>query len=383
MKLKTVIRKTRNMCFVLAYHGMCVLPLQNKIVFTSEGRESLSGNLEYIEAELAKRHLPLKIKVMVRDKKKTPPTLGMFLKLAYECATSKFIIIDDFYPRLYKLRIRKRANFMQVWHAVGAFKQFGYARVGLPGGPDPNSINHRNYTQVVVSSQAVVDIYARSFGVDPKIVLPLGDARTDLFFDQTRLAAMKREFYNNHPEWRGKRIVLFAPTFRGNGQMSAYYPKEWLDIEQLYDRIKDTDTVVALKFHPYVKDRVEIPAQMQDKIIDFSDDREINPLLIVADQLITDYSSSIFEYSLLERKMIFYAPDLDEYTDNRSFYFDYQDFVPGNVYYNFNDVLDAMMDRAFDQNKVEAFRDKFFDRRDGQSSKRVVDYITNRIGVDK
>lgn len=133
---------------------------------------------------------------------------------------------------------------------------------------------------------------------------------------------MKTKFYEKYPKLKDKKIVMFAPTFRGHGQMTAYYPQEWIDLNFVYEKIKDTNYIFALKFHPYVKDKIEIPEHMRESIIDFSEYREINDLLIVSERLITDYSSSIFEYSLMGRKMLFYVPDLDEYTRDRSFYFD-------------------------------------------------------------
>lgn len=379
MTVSTIIRKLRNACFVAMYHILCILPIQDKIIFSSEGRSQLSGNMKYIYDELNTRETGIRSVVMVRDKKQVPPSLRYFARLAYQCATSKFIIIDDFYPRMYKLRIRKQANLMQVWHAVGAFKQFGYARVGLPGGPDPNSINHRNYTQVIVSSQSVVPVYAQSFGVSEQVVLPLGVPRTDYFYDRDAMAASRAQFYLRYPNLRGKRIVMFAPTFRGPGQMTAYYPMEWIDLEALYERIQDTDVAVVFKFHPYVKERLAIPDDMKDHLIDLSDYREINDLLVVADQLITDYSSSIFEYSLLDRKIIFFSPDLDEYDSDRSFYFDYRSFVPGPICQDFQALLDEIMNRSYDKQQLIDFKNRFFTYQDGKSSARVVDYIIGKL----
>jgi Putative glycosyl/glycerophosphate transferases involved in teichoic acid biosynthesis TagF/TagB/EpsJ/RodC len=374
--MKKIVRKTRNVLFIVMYYCFCILPLRKeKILFTSESREEISGNLKYIYTALEKKSSNLNLVIRVRDKKKTKPSIFQFANLAFHCATSSFIIIDDFYPILYKLKIRKKANFMQVWHAVGAFKQFGYARVGLPGGPKEDSINHRNYTQVIISSANIVDIYAKSFGVNPRIVLPLGVARTDFFFNPIEIKKMKTKFYEKYPKLKDKKIVMFAPTFRGNGQMTAYYPQEWIDLNFVYEKIKDTNYIFALKFHPYVKDKIEIPEHMRESIIDFSEYREINDLLIVSERLITDYSSSIFEYSLMGRKMLFYVPDLDEYTRDRSFYFEYEKFVPGNIHFDFEKLVTDALDEDFNVNKIFEFRNKFFEYQDGKSSERISNYI--------
>lgn len=380
MKVRKLIRKSRNLFFWVMYYMFFLLPLEDKILFTSESREEISGNLEFIYNELISRGKRVEIQFNFRDKKTNPPTIIKFIRLAYQCATSKFIIIDDYYPRLYKLKIKKKANFMQVWHAVGAFKQFGYARLGLPGGPNPKAGSHQNYTQVVVSSKNVVDIYAKSFGVSSDVVLPLGVARTDYFFDIGLIYKSRQDFFGKYPELKEKKIIMFAPTFRGLGQMSAYYPTEWIDLSNIYKNIKDTDYVFGIKLHPYVKDRIKIPKEMRTKIIDFSDYREINDLLIISDKLITDYSSSIFEYSLLNRKIIFYAPDLEEYKKNRCFYFNYEEFIPGNVYSDFKIVIEEMLNNEFDRDRLVKFKNSFFEYKDGKSSNRIVDYILEKIG---
>ena len=157
--------------------------------------------------------------------------------------------------------------------------------------------------------------------------------------------------------------------------MTAYYPQEWIDLNFVYEKIKDTNYIFALKFHPYVKDKIEIPEHMRESIIDFSEYREINDLLIVSERLITDYSSSIFEYSLMGRKMLFYVPDLDEYTRDRSFYFEYEKFVPGNIHFDFEKLVTDALDEDFNVNKIFEFRNKFFEYQDGKSSERISNYI--------
>lgn len=384
MNVRLVTRKIRNLLFIIFYYFFTLLPLNNsKIFFTSESRSKISGNLVYIYEELLTRSLSLDVVFDFRDKKTTKPSTLKFIRLAYHCATSKFIIIDDFYAKLYKLRIRKKANFMQVWHAVGAFKQFGYARVGLPDGYQKNAYNHKNYSQVIVNSRNIVDIYAKSFGVSTDKILPLGVARTDFFFNTSLMKRAETNFYNSYPQLQNKKIIMFAPTFRGGGQMKAFYPMEWIDLATIYHHIKNTNYIFAFKFHPYVKEKVDIPPHMTDYFIDLSEYREINDLLVVSQVLITDYSSTIFEYALLGRKLLFFAPDLAEYDMNRSFYFDYRTFVPGNIHQKIGSLIKDAIDENFSSELINEFSNKFFDYKDGKSSKRAVDYIVKEMQIDE
>ncbi|MCG4287914.1 CDP-glycerol glycerophosphotransferase family protein, partial [Lactobacillaceae bacterium KNUT 0156] len=106
----------------------------------------------------------------------------------------------------------------------------------------------------------------------------------------------------------------------------------------------------------------------------------VNDLLLVSDALITDYSSVVFEYSLLRKKTIFFAPDLEEYTASRDFYVDYQEFVPGPIVRDM-DSLVTEIERVneFNPQSLDNFLAYYFDDLDGKASKRFVDALENNF----
>ncbi|VDG25002.1 CDP-glycerol glycerophosphotransferase family protein [Lactiplantibacillus mudanjiangensis] len=359
------------------YRWYCLRPIKaDQISFVSDSRTSISGNFEFIYQTLQQDATNFKTTFYLKPSIKAKKSFREVRQLAKALATSRYIFLDDFYPLIYPLKIRENADLIQVWHAVGAFKTFGYSRVGMPGGPKPTSLNHRNYTKVLVSSQQVVDKYAEGFGITDDKVLPLGIPRTDIFFDQAKQAEIKTRLQTELPFINGKKVILFAPTFRGNGQQSANYPFETLNFKQLYDGLHE-DYVFLLKIHPFVQNKPTIPYEYTDFFYDVSDYREINDLLLIADQLITDYSSVCFEYALLKRPMVFFAPDLADYMRSRSFYFDYFDFIPGQLAENMPELLDQLKHPKIDQTKVDQFVDYFFDDLDGQASRRLVDALND------
>ncbi|MFK4998737.1 CDP-glycerol glycerophosphotransferase family protein [Bacillus sp. N9] len=91
--------------------------------------------------------------------------------------------------------------------------------------------------------------------------------------------------------------------------------------------------------HPFVKDKIEIPKEYQNAVFDFTNNESINDLLFITDLLITDYSSVCFEFSLLNKPMIFYCFDLEEYTRSRDFYTPFRDFAPGPICRDINDLV--------------------------------------------
>lgn len=372
---KKLDRKFKKEIFQMLYKMFCILPINhNKISILSDSKKSLSDNFQFVYDELEKRHKYEYFFLLKESVKKRKRYLEI-IKLAYHIATSKVIMLDDFYPMIYPLKIRRNADLVQIWHAVGAFKTFGYSRVGKVGGPNPNSKNHRNYTKVIVSSSEVAPFYAEGFGVDINKVVPAGVPRTDIFFDEDYKNNKKQKLYEEFPELQGKRVILYAPTFRGNGQSSAHFPMEQLDLESIYEQL-DENSVLLIKLHPFVKKKISIPDEYRDKVKDFTKYPSVNNLLFITDLLITDYSSVCFEYALLNKPMIFYCFDLDEYIETRDFYIPYQDFAPGPIVHTCDEMIEKIKDFSnVDKVDYREFTDKFFEKLDGKSTERVADLI--------
>ena len=180
------------------------------------------------------------------------------------------------------------------------------------------------------------------------------------------------------PVLKGKKVILFAPTFRGNGVGSAYYPFEKFKVETLLETLGE-DYMLIIKHHPFVTEKHPVSKKVADRVLDLSKDSEINDLLFVTDVLITDYSSVIFEASLLNIPMLFYAYDLEEYIVNRDFYYPFKEFVPGKIVRDVPQIRNAISEQDFEAEKVETFKNRFFDDLDGKSSERVADFILSLL----
>ena len=124
--------------------------------------------------------------------------------------------------------------------------------------------------------------------------------------------------------------------------------------------------------HPFVRNKLTIDRRYQNIFIDVSEYREVNDILFITDVLISDYSSLIYEYAVFEKPMLFYAFDLEDYTATRDFYEPYEKFVPGKIVTRFEDVITALEQNDFEQEKVPTFLRKNFKYRDGRSSERIV-----------
>ena len=205
----------------------------------------------------------------------------------------------------------------------------------------------------------------------PEIIKPLGVSRTDVFFDQEFLANARNKIKEAVPAIEGKRVVLYAPTFRG--RVAKAEGPDKLDICALKDAIGD-DAVLLIKHHPFVKQLPPIPSECADFAFDVTRDLPIDQLLCVADVCISDYSSLVFEYSLFGRPMAFFAYDLDDYCDWRGFYYPYDELTPGPVFRDNESLIDWVkhVDERFDSAEVDAFRSKFMSACDGNATERIV-----------
>ncbi|MCI8377770.1 MAG: hypothetical protein HFH72_04530 [Lachnospiraceae bacterium] len=346
---------------------------KNQVVFLSNRRNDLSGNFEFIY-NLIKDDKNLDIRFVLDNQSVRTMKFRNMLLLAKYFATSGVILVDDYMELLFKMPRREGTTLIQLWHACGAFKTFGCSRLGKPGGQTLKSPNHRNYDYATVSSKEIAKFYAEGFGLSPEKVVATGVPRTDIFFDEEYKAKVVNEFYGKYPKLREKKILLFAPTFRGNGKNSGYYPVELFDVNRLYEALGQ-EYAIIIKHHPFVGNRNQIQKEYKDYIIDLSMNSELNDLLFVTDVLVTDYSSVIFEASLLKIPMLFYVFDLEQYIATRGFYYEFETFVPGRIVVHFEEIAESILSGELGQEKLEAFRDRFFDGKDGKSSQRTVDLI--------
>ncbi|TWT03573.1 CDP-glycerol glycerophosphotransferase family protein [Planomicrobium sp. CPCC 101079] len=369
------IRALKNRLFRMFYFFFCLFPIQKtKVIFASDSRVDLSGNFFFVYEEILERDMNLDIKFLFNERIGSKRTIVDLVKTAYHFATAKIILLDDFYPMIYPLKIRKKADLIQIWHAAGAFKTFGFSRLGRPGGPSPLSKNHRNYTKAAVSSEGIRGNYAEGFGISEDKVYATGLPRADIFFDEEYKEYVKTSLHAKYPFMREKKVILFAPTFRGNGQASAHYPYEHLDMEELYNALGE-EYVFVMKIHPFVKNKITIPYEYSEFFVDLSEYREINDLLLVTDILITDYSSVCFEFALLNKPMLFFAFDVEEYIASRDFYYDYFSFIPGPLLRTTKEIISTIKNEQFQLEKIPPFVKYFFNDTLGKASKNVVDQL--------
>ncbi len=352
-----------------------------RILFTSDSRGGLEGNLKDVHDRMRARGLDRSYTLQTLFRESVAHRRGLRdrLRLPLLLAGADVIVVDDYQPIIYRIGVDHGVRIVQLWHAAGAFKTVGYSRVGKPGGPDPFSLVHKNYTYAIVSSDHDVPFYAEAFGIPEARVVPTGIPRMDRYFDEEAraegLAAARAAF----PASEGRMTILFAPTFRGDGPRTADYDFDRLDYAALHALAVERDAVVIIRMHPFVTTTPPIPEAFRDRLLDGSTTTlDVNDLLFAVDLLITDYSSIVFEFSTLGRPMLFYAYDLDDYVASRDFYEPFETFVPGRIVRTFPELLDAIRRDDYEVEKVAAFAASHFSHLDAGSTDRVIDQLILR-----
>lgn len=346
---------------------------QGRVLFASDQRLKIEGNLLRVQERMIERGLDKKLDL--RYSFRLPRTGGWrtTLRIIYLVATSEIVLLDDYFGLLKSFTMDSRTKVIQLWHAGSGFKSVGYSRFGNLGSPKlwhP----HRQYTYAITGSEHLRHVYAEAFGIEEEAVIPTGLPRVDWFLDEERKSRFVEEFFASHPELEGKRLILFAPTFRGRSIYSAFYDYSQIDFDRLYEECGE-DTAVLFRMHHFVKEPVPIPKKYKDRLFDFTTFPDGLNLLHVTDVLITDYSSIIYEFSLLDRPMLFFAPDKVNYAATRGFHRDYDDTAPGKVCMTFDEVIEAIRSEDFELEKVAVFRAENFDRIDTGAADRVIDWL--------
>jgi len=364
------LQKWRFSPYMLLYRLWCLRPVvPGRVLFLSDARSDFSGNVAFLRDELRRQDPDAQIRGIFKPGLGARRSLRDKFRLPRAMATAQTIVLDDFYPLIYPVTIRPETRLVQVWHAAGAFKRVGWSRAGLPGGPRPGSLVHRNYTDATVSSEAIRSDYAEAYGIDIAKVHALGVPRTDAFFDAAGIAAARAAVRRRYGIPDHRRIVLFAPTFRGDGQLSARFDVDSVPWERLVAELGE-DWTLLVKMHPFVAP-LDVQRPGLTDVIDVTRDREMTELMMAADVLVTDYSSAIFEYALLDRPIVFFCPDLEEYTASRDFYRPFDAYVTGPLVTDGARLAEAIRDARTGERAAE-FLEEFMSACNGRSSERIV-----------
>lgn len=337
----------------------------NRVSFIVDSKESFKGNLDYIKKEFEKRG-NFQFHFFYKDKL----SLSSFKKLA----GSKYIFLNDNFFPLAFMKFSPDNTIVQLWHAPGASKKFG-GSVDIESREILKKISE-NTDYLIVTSKNIIDYYSEAFQISKSKIMPLGLPRMDYYFENHDADKLKQKFYQKYDVSQDKKIILYAPTFRDEQKYNNVF--DYLDLDKFNEALGN-DYILALRLHPKIKNFYKGDISSESQYVDVSDWESEQELMLISDMLITDYSSIMIEYCVLNRPIIFFAYDLDSYlASERGFYYDFRKTVPGPIVQDCDELIEAIKNNDFDNTTISNFVKTQFDAIDGRSSERVVDFLLKK-----
>ena len=345
--------------------------LSNSILFESFQGKVIGDNPYAIFAEVLFRNPSFELLFTVSSKTKAPEgAKGVrhgsvaWLKAL---ATSRVLVNNTNFPGYF--RKRSGQMYIQTWHGT-PLKRLGRDIVDVvPTGSYLRMMDREaSYWDFLVSPSAYCsEIFPSTFGYKGNI-LETGYPRNDILINQ----ASKRDLIRRSLGIAdGQQVVLYAPTWRDSQRTAT---GNWKPVNFLPGSLGDNVTVL---FRGHTNTHSAHSAQVARGTIDVTNYKNVAELYLAADVLVTDYSSSMFDFSVTGKPMIFLAPDFDDYVAKRGFYFDFEQLAPGPILRD-SSILRKSLENI-DSQKSEyaqrylAWQIKFNKLEDGQASKRVVD----------
>lgn len=376
--------------FKMIFNFLKLFPLKDKITFVV----SFGDNAKYVLEELKRQDSHTDI-VCLYTKPSAKALFGDYDEInlisfesgnvlktifsIYHIATSKYIIIDNYYGFLAATKLKAGVECIQLWHAAGAIKKFGLedqSNSTRSHRANKRFLNvYRNFNKVVVGSDAMATVFMNAFGIPSENILRTGIPRTDFFFDKYKKRQVIEKLESVNENLKFKKTILYAPTYR-DGDLDTSDIK--LDLERMQKELGD-EYIVLLRLHPAIRTTISYNDKFPGFVYDYSGPAyDVNELLLVTDILISDYSSIPYEFALLNKPMIFYAYDLEEYTKSRGLWENYASMVPGPVVEKTAEIIKVIKENEFDMSLVRDFSKKWNKYSNGKSSMNLVSYISSQ-----
>jgi CDP-glycerol glycerophosphotransferase len=236
-----------------------------------------------------------------------------------------------------------------AWHP---FKKAWYD-VELDGGNAMNTLDElrkkyfydaRRYTYMLSPSAFCSEKLTSAFNLknihDSDVILEMGYPRNDFLFRYSEEDIKRVKNTLGLPQ--GKKVILYAPTWRDNQHETAVgYTYELKTDFELLRRELESEYVILFRAHYFIANSFNFEF-FKGFVYNVSDYDDINELYIISDILVTDYSSVFFDYANLKRPMIFYMYDLEDYKNHlRDFYIDIK-ALPGEIVKTEHQLIDAI-----------------------------------------
>ena len=342
---------------------------KNRLVFIANYGKLYGCNPKYISEYILNRDKDNKYEIIWAFDRKHKMRLDSRIKIvttlslnyAYAINTAGFVFNNfrtDFKGSFW--RKSKKQRYIMTWHGGMPLKK-------IEGDVTPVEINYMRMASIdsqncdlMMSSASYYDKMIRSAMVYSGEILKCGNPRNDIFFNKKKIEEASHRIRERY-KFGDKKVVLYAPTFRTDHNIDCYNIDWNLIADSIKNLLGTSDYIVLIRLHPDLVTLVSNKTDGAVNLFDVSNYPDMQEIMCVADIMITDYSSVMFEFALMNRPCFIYATDIDSY--DRGFYFNFED-LPFPISKNNNEL----------KNSLELFDATTY-------SKTVSDFMVKKMGV--
>lgn len=345
--IKKVIINIAVFVLNIIYLPFKLFKTKHKITYIS--RQSNTPSIDFVLLTNKMKKMDKKLKQVVLARKiesgilkKISYALHIFVQM-YHIATSKIVIVDTYSIPISVLKHKKELKVIQIWHALGAIKKFGYQILDKKEGSSRVLADtmrmHRNYDAVCCASSITAQFFSEAFNTDIAKVKVVGMPRVDYILGKD----VNNDILKNNPNFVNKKTILYIPTFRKN---STVY------LDDIIKKVDSSKYNLIIKTHPL--DNTQVPSEFLIK-----GNYSTYDIMKFADYIITDYSATAIEASLLQKPLFLYVYDIDEYGQNRGLNVDLLSELQNSTSKNIDNILKIIEDNTYDFESLRMFRDKY------------------------
>lgn len=345
------------------------LPLRDRVVVMTRRNISTSVDFWTFEQYLDRTHPRIPVVTLYHPMRNKILYIVRLIQQLYYLATSRWIVTDSYQISISMFPVREGVRVVQIWHALGAIKQFGRLTVGLDDGASQQVADamkmHQNYDVVAAPSTATAAVFAQAFGVPPEIVKVIGSPRIDYLQSANKPRARRRlvQKYRLDPD---RPIYLYAPTFRDHAPVP---------VEQIVEAFTETEAQLVLQIHSRdTQSMRDVPNVV------LSREPELLALLPGVDGVITDYSATIYEAGILGLPLALWTYDEDTYRTSPGFTCDFDAELSEISTHRPAEAI-ALLDskRSLESQQFQRFIAKYIETVDDRNCER----LAAALGIDE
>lgn len=365
--MKVLIIKLFVAFIEVLYAFMKLRRTENKIVWLSRQYNEKSEDMKMLSDEISKISPETKqVFRLCRLENESGLSLSYIffvLRDMWEIANAKIAITDTYSISVSCLNHKDELKIFQIWHALGAIKKFSLQSAGKAQGRDSGVAKamsmHKNYDFVIAPSEKTAEFYCEAFGCGKEKIIIASLPRVDVISNGK---SRYEEFIKLNPQYKNKKLIAYLPTFRDND--SVY-------IKKLFDVFKNNkDYALIVSPHPATKVSEEYTFKGKFSTYD---------LAKLSDGIISDYSATAIECSLLNKPLWFYVPDYEQYKAEKGLNIEIKDEFSEACFEDEKDVLNAVRNSDYDFDNLKRFSDKFIKNKGTDNTQRLADVICEHL----